>query len=164
MRIAIAGTGAVGSVIAAYLMKDGKQEVSLLARGPQLAALRARGLSVESRGKSFESHPKASEDPAELGPQDVIVSTVKGYAVGEIAPRLGPMFGTDTLIITAQNGIPWWYFYGLAGADANRSFETVDPGGVAWKALGPEHAIGCVVSIPSEKTAPGHVHHDGALR
>jgi 2-dehydropantoate 2-reductase len=164
MRIAIAGTGAVGSVIAAYLMKDGKHEVSLLARGVQLAALRARGLAVESRGKSFESRPKASDDPAELGPQDVIVSTVKGYAVGEIAPRLSPMFGKDTLIITAQNGIPWWYFYGIGGADADRPFETVDPGGVAWKALEPERAIGCVVSIPSEKTSPGHVHHDGALR
>ena len=164
MRIAIAGTGAVGSVIAAYLMKDGTHDVSLLARGPQLAALRAHGLAVESRGKNLESRPKASDDPAQLGPQDVIVATVKGYAVGEIAPRLGPMIGGDTLIVTAQNGLPWWYFYGLAGPEGGKPFETVDPGGIAWKALGPERAIGCVVSIPSEKTAPGHVHHDGALR
>jgi 2-dehydropantoate 2-reductase len=164
MRIAIAGAGAVGSVIAAYLMKEGGHEVSLLARGAQLAALRARGLAVESRGKLLESRPKASDDPAELGPQDVILSTVKGYAVADLAPRLAPMRGPHTLVITAQNGIPWWYFYGIGGPDSDHPFETVDPGGVAWKALGPERAIGCVVSIPSEKTAPGHVHHDGALR
>ena len=164
MRIAIAGTGAVGSVIAAYLMQDGKHEVSLLARGAQLAALSKDGLAVESRGRMLESRPRASDDPAQLGVQDVIVSTVKGYAVAALAPSLAPLCGQQTLVITAQNGLPWWYFYGITGPEADRPFETVDPGGVAWKALGAQRAIGCVVSIPSEKTAPGHVHHDGALR
>jgi 2-dehydropantoate 2-reductase len=164
MRIAIAGTGAVGSVIAGYLMADGKHEISLLARGAQLAAIRAHGLVVDSRGKQLESRPRVSDDPAELGPQDWIISTVKGYSIAGLAPYLAPMRQSGTLIVTAQNGIPWWYFHGLAGAESNRPFETVDPGGVAWRALGPENAIGCVVSIPSEKIEPGHVHHDGALR
>jgi 2-dehydropantoate 2-reductase len=164
MRIAIAGTGAVGSVIAAYLMQDGKNDVSLLARGVQLAAIKQRGLIVDSRGRHLESRPRASDDPAELGAQDVIISTVKGYSIAGLAPYLAPMRRDGTLVVTAQNGIPWWYFYGIAGAEADRPFETVDPGGVAWRALGPENAIGCVVSVPSEKIEPGVVHHDGALR
>jgi 2-dehydropantoate 2-reductase len=169
MRICIAGAGAVGSVIAGYLLASGKHEVSLLARGAQLAAVRRAGLRVESRGQVLMSRPKASDDAADLGPQDVIVLAVKGYSVPEIAPALKPMMAPGTLIVTAQNGLPWWYFFGLkvAGVDAPETdtpFEAVDPGGVAWRALGPERAVGCVVTIPAERTAPGVVHHAGALR
>jgi 2-dehydropantoate 2-reductase len=169
MRIAIAGAGAVGSVIAGYLLAHGKHEVSVLARGATLAAIRNNGLIVESRGKRLTGRPKASERAADLGPQDVIVMAVKGYSVPQIAPTLAPMISPGTLIVAAQNGIPWWYFYGLKalGSDAPESdtpFEAVDPGGVAWQALGPEHAIGCIVSIPAERPAPGVAHHAGALR
>jgi 2-dehydropantoate 2-reductase len=169
MRICIAGAGAVGSVIAGYLLAHGKHAVSVLARGATLDAIRANGLVVESRGKRLAGRPQASERAADLGPQDVIVLAVKGYSVPEIAPALTPMIGPGTLIVTAQNGIPWWYFYGLkaAGHDAPESdtpFEAVDPGGVAWRTLGPEHAVGCVVTSPAERTAPGVTHHTGALR
>jgi 2-dehydropantoate 2-reductase len=162
MRIAIAGAGAVGSVIAAYLMDGGQHEISLLARGAQRDAIARRGLVVDSRGRHLESRPRVSDDPAELGIQDWIFSTVKGYSIAALAPTLAPMCGPETLIVTAQNGIPWWYFHGIDGGD--RPFETVDPAGVAWRTLKPQNAIGCVVSIPSEKMAPGHVHHNGALR
>jgi len=107
MKIAIAGTGAVGSVIAAYLIQDGKHEVSLLARGAQLAAIRARGLTVESRGRQLESRPRASDDPAELGPQDVILSTVKGYAVGTLAPMpIGPSRSSIPAASPGRRSVP----------------------------------------------------------
>jgi len=170
MRIAIAGAGAVGSVIAGYLIAGGRHEVSLLARGDHLEAIRKDGLRVESNGKTLIGRPKAASDSAaDLGPQDAIVVAVKGYSVASLAPALKPMIAPGTLIITAQNGIPWWYFYGLKaqGIDAPESdtpFEAVDPGGVAWRTLGPENAIGCIVTIPAERTAPGVVHHAGVLR
>jgi 2-dehydropantoate 2-reductase len=171
MRIVIAGAGAVGSVIAGYLIAGGKHEVSLLARGDHLEAIRKDGLRVESNGKTLTGRPKAASDSAaDLGPQDVIVVAVKGYSVGSLAPALKPMIAPGTLIVTAQNGIPWWYFHGLGGADGHDAperdtpFEAVDPGGVAWRTLGPENAVGCIVTIPAERTAPGIVHHAGALR
>jgi 2-dehydropantoate 2-reductase len=164
MRICIAGAGAVGSVIAAYLLAARKHEVSLLARGEQLAAIRKNGLRVESRGKTLESRPKASDAAVDLGPQDVVVAAVKGYSVPTLAPALKPMLKLGTLVVTAQNGIPWWYFHGVGGPENGKPFESVDTGGIAWRALGPENAIGCIVSIPAEKAAPGVVRHAGALK
>ncbi|MGE5538282.1 MAG: ketopantoate reductase family protein [Gemmatimonas sp.] len=164
MRICIAGAGAVGSVIAAYLLDGGKHDISVLARGEQLDAIRSEGLRVDSRGRTLVGHPKASDDPNELGPQDAVVVAVKGYSVPALAPALKPMTGPRTLIVTAQNGIPWWYFYGVDGPDEDTPFETVDPGGVAWGTLGPDNAVGCIVTIPAERIAPGVVHHGGALK
>jgi 2-dehydropantoate 2-reductase len=167
MRICIAGAGAVGSVIAAYLLAAGKHEISLLTRGEALAAIRKGGLKVESRGKLLESRPKASDDAADLGPQDAVIVAVKGYSVPALAPALKPLLVKDTLVVTAQNGIPWWWFYGVGGTDGeggDRPFETVDPGGIAWHTIGPEHAVGCIVTIPSTKIAPGVAHHAGGLR
>jgi 2-dehydropantoate 2-reductase len=164
MRICIAGVGAVGSVIAAYLLESGKHEVSVLARGEQLAAIRAHGLRVESRGRTLVSHPKASDRASELGPQDVVIVTTKGYSVPTLAPALKPMIGPGTLIVAGQNGIPWWYFFGVGGAENDTPFETVDPDGIVWRTLGPENAVGCVVTIPAERTAPGVVHHSGSLK
>ncbi|HET9149959.1 MAG TPA: 2-dehydropantoate 2-reductase [Alphaproteobacteria bacterium] len=164
MRICIAGVGAVGSVIAAYLSAAEKHEVSLLARGEALAAIRKNGLKVESRGKHLESRPKASDNAADLGPQDAVIVAVKGYSVPALAPALKPLIAKDTLVVTAQNGIPWWWFYGAGGGEGDRPFETVDPGAVAWREIGPEHAVGCIVTIPSTKIAPGVAHHAGGLR
>ncbi|HTI88069.1 MAG TPA: 2-dehydropantoate 2-reductase [Alphaproteobacteria bacterium] len=164
MRICIAGVGAVGSVVAAYLLESRKHEVSVLARGEQLAAIRANGLRVDSRGRTLLGHPKASDNPKDLGLQDAIIVATKGYSVPSLAPVLKPLIGPGTLIVAAQNGIPWWYFFGVGGTENDTPFETVDPGAVVWRTLGPENAIGCVVTIPAERCAPGVVHHSGSLK
>jgi len=164
MRIAIVGAGAIGSVIAGYLLARGEHEVSLLARGPHLAAIQQRGLVVVSNDKRLESHPPANDDPAKLGPQDVVLITVKAHALPALAPTLAPLLGPDTLVVSAQNGVPWWYFYGTDGPEADTPFETVDPGGTVWRSLGPARAIGCVINIPASISEPGVAHHAGRLR
>jgi len=164
MKIAIVGAGAVGSVVAGYLLAKGEHEVSLLARGAHLAAVQQRGLVLVTNDRRLESHPLASDDPAKLGPQDVVLITVKAHALPALAPTLGPLLGPDTLVVSAQNGVPWWYFYGTDGPEADTPFETVDPGGAVWRALGPERAVGCVINIPASLTEPGVAHHVGRLR
>jgi 2-dehydropantoate 2-reductase len=164
MRIAIVGAGAVGSVIAGHLLAQGEHEVSLLARGPHLAAIQQRGLVVVTNGKRLESRPHASDDPARLGPQDVVLITVKAHALPGLAPTLAPLLGPDTLVVSAQNGVPWWYFHGTGGPEADTPFETVDPGGAVWRSLGPERAIGCVINIPASISEPGVAYHAGRLR
>lgn len=164
MRIAIVGAGAVGSVIAGYLLEHGGHQVSLLARGPHLAAIQAKGLTVLSRGRRLESRPLASDDPAAFGRQDVVIVTVKAHSLPDLAPRLAPLFGPETLVVSAQNGVPWWYFYGSTGADADTPFATVDPDGRIWRAIGPERAIGCVIALPASIAEPGVAHHGGRLR
>lgn len=164
MRIAIVGAGAIGSVIAGHLLAKAEHEICLLARGPHLAAIQQRGLVLITNGKRLESHPLASDDPARLGPQDLVVITVKAHALPALAPRLAPLLGPDTLVVAAQNGVPWWYFYGTDGAEADTPFETVDPGGAVWHAIGPERALGCVVNIPASIAEPGVAHHAGRLR
>lgn len=164
MRIAIVGAGAVGSVIAGYLLERGEHAVSLLARGAHLGAIQERGLLVISGDKRMTSRPLASDDPRALGPQDVVIITVKAHALPALAPTLAPLLGPDTLVVSAQNGVPWWYFYGSDGPEADTPFETVDPAGAVWRSLGPERAIGCVINIPASITEPGVAHHAGRLR
>jgi 2-dehydropantoate 2-reductase len=164
MRLAIIGAGAVGGVIAGYLAATGRHQVSVLARGTHLDAIRAKGLTVESRGRILHSHPPASDEPAELGQQDVLVLTVKAHSLPLLAPRLAPLIGPETIIVSAQNGIPWWYFHGQDGPDGDTPFERVDPAGTTWRALGPERVLGCVIYLPASIEAPGVVHHDGVLR
>jgi 2-dehydropantoate 2-reductase len=164
MKIAIVGAGAVGCVIAGHLLAKGDHEVSLLARGPHLAAIQQRGLVLITNDKRLESHPLASDDPAKLGRQDVVLITVKAHALPALAPTLGPLLGPDTLVVSAQNGVPWWYFYGTDGPEADTPFETVDPGGAVWRTLGPERALGCVINIPASIAEPGVAHHAGRLR
>jgi 2-dehydropantoate 2-reductase len=164
MRIAIVGAGAVGSVIAGYLLERGEHEVSLLARGAHLGAVQERGLTVLSNGKRLESHPPASDAPARLGRQDMVIVTVKAHAMPALAPTLAPLLGPATLVVSAQNGVPWWYFYGADGPDAGTPFETVDPAGAIWRSIGPERALGCVINIPASISEPGVAHHAGRLR
>ncbi len=164
MRITIAGVGAIGGVVAGYLLENKKHEVSLLARGEQLAAIRKDGLRVETKGTTLVSHPRAAADGADLGVQDIVIVAAKAYSLAGIAPALKPMIGPDTLVVTAQNGIPWWYFYaldsfGISAPENNTPFETVDPNGTVWKTIGPEHAAGCIINLPAERTAPGVIHH-----
>ncbi|MBX3454228.1 2-dehydropantoate 2-reductase [Ferrovibrio sp.] len=155
MKIAIVGAGAIGGYFGGVLARSGA-EVSLLARGPHLQAIQARGLRIQTAdGEDFTVHPKASDDPAALGRQDVLIISVKAPALPALAPQLAPMLGPDTAIVTAMNGIPYWYFHAYAGPVAGRHLKAVDPDGAIWRALPPERVIGGVVRLPSSVPEPG---------
>lgn len=159
MKVAIFGAGAIGGLIGARLAERTDAEVGLIARGPHLAAMQERGLTVRSEAGETVVKVRASDDPAELGPQDYVIIALKAHSVPAILPALKPMLGPDTAVVTAQNGLPWWYFYKAGGAHEGRRIEAVDPGGAIWETIGPERAIGCVVHPAADIEAPGVIRH-----
>ncbi|MBC8036179.1 MAG: 2-dehydropantoate 2-reductase [Rhizobiales bacterium] len=161
-KICIFGAGAIGGYIGARLALKGESDVSLVARGPHLAAIQANGLTLKQGGETFNVRPRATADPAQLGPQDFIILGLKAHAVTGAIDALQPLIGKETAILFAQNGLPWWYFHRHGGAYEGRRLESVDPGGVIWSRLGPERALGCVVWQAAEIEAPGVIaHHYG---
>jgi len=158
MRFAIIGAGAIGAFLGAKLAVAG-EDVSLIARGPHLAAMRANGVRVSSPDGDFEAHPVATDDPEAIGPVDYLFLTVKAHSLTQIAPTLGPMLGPATAVVSAQNGIPWWYFHRHGGPLDGTHLETLDPGGVIIDAIAPERVIGCVVYPSTVITEPGVVEH-----
>jgi 2-dehydropantoate 2-reductase len=161
MRISIVGAGAIGTTIAVRLaMAD--HHVSVLARGATLQAIRERGLRLHDLEGTHTARPAASDDPAALGPQDIVFVCTKTTALAEVLPRLGPMLGPDTIVVPAINGIPWWFSddAGTSGAGAQperRSLATLDPDGVLARAVPAAQLVGCVVYITAETLAPGVV-------
>ena len=134
MRVAVLGAGAIGAYVGAALARGGS-EVALIARGAQLAALRARGVTVLSPRGDFSAHPFATDDPAEIGPVDVVFLGLKAYSYAGSGPLLAPLLGDDTAVVAAQNGIPWWYFHRHGGPFDGRRIEAVDPGGATSAAI-----------------------------
>jgi 2-dehydropantoate 2-reductase len=163
MRICVFGAGAIGSLIGARLAASGA-DVSLVARGAHLDAIRERGLVLLEGERRVEVRPRATDDPAELGPQDHVIVALKASAVPDSAPAMTPLLAAHTSIVTAQNGIPWWFFHRFTGELEGRRVESVDPGGRIWSTLGPQRAIGCVVYPSCEVTEPGVVRHLGGER
>jgi len=163
VKICIYGAGAIGGYLGAQLATTGA-DVSLVARGPHLAAMRERGLTLLSGGESRTVAVNCTDDPRALGPQDYVILTLKAHSTAAVAGDLQPLLGKDTALVTAQNGILWWYFHALPGPLADRHLESADPGGRIWQALGPERAIGCVVYPSCEITAPGVVRHIDGTR
>jgi 2-dehydropantoate 2-reductase len=159
MRVCVFGAGAIGGLIAARLGMAGGCELSLIARGAQLAAIQSNGLMLKSAGETHVVRPTAADDPRRLGVQDVVILTVKAHAVSGVIDSLQPLLGPETAILCAQNGIPWWYFHRHGGALEGCTIEAVDPGGTIWKRLGPQRALGCVVWQAAELEAPGVVVH-----
>jgi 2-dehydropantoate 2-reductase len=159
MRVCVFGAGAIGGLIAGRLASAGQCDLSLVARGAQLAAIRSRGLTLKSAGETNVVRPKASDDPRSLGVQDVVLLTVKAHAAPGVVESLRPLLGPETAVLCAQNGIPWWYFHKHGGPFEGRVIEAVDPGGTIWRRLGPERALGCVVWQAAELEAPGVVVH-----
>ncbi len=157
MRICVFGAGAIGGYLAAKLAARPENEVSLVARGPHLEAIRSRGLVLVEGETRTVTRPRASSDAAELGPQDFVIVTLKAHQIPPALPGLQALTGPDTAHVWAVNGVPWWYFHGLDGPWADRPVESVDPGGVIWRTLGPERAIGCVVYPAAEVDEPGVV-------
>jgi 2-dehydropantoate 2-reductase len=157
MRICIFGAGAVGSHFAVRLALAG-HEVSCVMRGPHLAAMKAGGLTLRAGDAKFNAKVNASDDPAALGPQDLVVSTLKATGVASLASGLKPLLGNDTPIIFAQNGIPWWYDIGLpADHPAPPDLSFLDPGGRLRAAIPKERIIGGVIFSSNEVIEPGLV-------
>ena len=158
MKICIYGAGAIGAYLGAQLAEAGT-DVSLIARGPHLAAMQANGLTLKigDETKNFRLH--CTDNPAELGPQDYVIVTLKAHSVAGILEPVQPLLGPDTAFVTAQNGILWWYFHAFPGPLASHHLQTADPGGAIWNAIGPERAIGCVVYPSCEIEEPGVVRH-----
>lgn len=161
-RICIFGAGAIGGYVGARLAMKGEAEVSLVARGPHLAAMKANGLTLKQDGKTHVVRPRLTDNAAELGAQDFIILALKAHSLPGVVGQLSPLLGKDTAILFAQNGIPWWYFHGVGGPLEGTRLQSVDPGGAIWRSIGPERALGSVVWQAAEIEKPGIVaHHYG---
>ncbi len=152
------GAGAIGGFLAARLEAAGTP-VSVVARGPHLAAMQADGLTLESGGTRTVTRPLAVSDPAAIGPQDYVFLTLKAHSLEPALPQLRPLIGPDTTVVAAVNGIPWWYCHGLPEPFGNRRVESVDPHGALWEALPPSQTLGCIIYPAAEIAAPGVIFH-----
>jgi 2-dehydropantoate 2-reductase len=158
LKICIYGAGAIGGYLGAELSLAGF-DVTLIARGPHLAAMRQNGLTLLIQGERKVAHVACTDDPAQVGPQDYVIVTLKAHSVIAIVDKMAALLGPDTSVVTAQNGVPWWYFYKLSGPWENQRLESADPGGRIWDRLRPQRAIGCVVYPSCEIVEPGVIQH-----
>jgi 2-dehydropantoate 2-reductase len=158
MRVGVFGAGAIGGLLGARLAAAGT-EVTIVARGPHLAAMQARGVTVQSGDGGFVAHPRCVGSAAEAGVQDVVIVTLKAHALPKAAPDIARMLGEGSTVLYAVNGVPYWYFYGLDGPWRDRRVASVDPGGVLWTTLPPERVVGCVVYPAAEVVEPGVIVH-----
>ena len=158
MRICIYGAGAIGGYLGARLSSSGA-DVTLIARGPHLAAMKENGLRIIEAGEESVTHPACTDDPAAAGLQDYVIITLKAPSVTGVLPAMQPLLGKETCVVTTTNGIPWWYFYGLKGPWENHRLESVDPGNRQWEEIGPERIVGCVAYPACEISEPGVIRH-----
>jgi 2-dehydropantoate 2-reductase len=158
MKVCIYGAGAIGGYLGVMLNQSGA-EISLIARGSHLEAIKAHGVKLQIGGEEKVARMKATSDPAELGPQDYVIVTLKSHQAWEAADQMAPLLGPETAVVTAQNGIPWWYFHGFEGQYANLQLQSVDPESRQWRTIGPQRAIGCTVYPATEIVAPGIIKH-----
>lgn len=154
MKICIFGAGAIGGYMGAKLAGAGF-DVSLVARGAHLDAMKTRGLELRADGTSTIVHPRVAADAAELGPQDYVIVTLKAHSVPGAIPAMKPLLGPKTAVVMGVNGVPWWYFYKLPGPYADRRVTSIDPDDAQWREIGPERVIGCVVYPAAEVVEPG---------
>jgi 2-dehydropantoate 2-reductase len=163
VKVCIFGAGAIGGFLGVQLART-SAEVSLVARGPHLAAMRANGLRLLIGGEERVARIACTDDPRELGVQDCVIIALKAHAITGAVESMLPLLGPDTSIVTASNGIPYWYFHEHGGALAGTTLATIDPGGRQWQMLRPERAIGCVVYPATEVVAPGVIRHEYGLK
>ena len=159
-RICIFGAGAIGGYVGARLAMAGEADVSLVARGPHLAAMQQHGLILKQDGETRVLHPEVTDDPRRAGPAGFHHSDPQGACASRVSSRRCSLWsGPHTAILFAQNGIPWWYFYKSGGPFDGHRLQSVDPGGAIWDRIGPERALGCVVWQAAEIEAPGVISH-----
>jgi 2-dehydropantoate 2-reductase len=158
MRICIYGAGAIGGYVGAQLAHAGA-DVSLVARGPHLKAMRENGLRLRIGGEERVAKVACTDDPAELGPQDYVFVALKAHGIPPVVDAMQPLLSNHTSVVTAVNGTPYWYFHQHGGALEGTTLETIDPGGQQWNKLRPERAIGCIVYPATEVVEPGVIQH-----
>jgi 2-dehydropantoate 2-reductase len=158
MRIAIVGAGAIGGLIGVPLARQG-QDVSVLARGATLQALRSGKWRVGPKGAAIEANVRASDSASTLGIQDIIVIAVKSPALADASRALQPMIGPDTIVIPAMNGVPWWFLLDGCGSLPPTRLGSVDPEGLIEEDIPLRHVVGCVVHASAYLCAPAHVVH-----
>jgi 2-dehydropantoate 2-reductase len=158
MKVCIFGAGAIGGYLGVQFAQAGA-DVSLVARGAHLEAMRKNGVRLLKDDQEVVAHPTCTNDPAELGVQDYVIVGLKGHQLSSAVESMQPLLGNDTSIVTAVNGIPYWYFYRHGGKLEGSTLESVDPGGRQWGELRPERAIGCVVYPATEVVEPGVIRH-----
>ncbi len=161
MKIAVYGLGAIGGLLAARLAESG-QQVSAIARGATLRAVQERGLRlIDNTDHERESQHQihVTDEPKNLGHQDVVIISVKTTALPEIAPKIAPLLGPNTTVFSAMNGVPWWFFYGHPTGNSRISLDTVDPGGAISAAIPPELVVGSVTHLSATTPEPGCVRH-----
>ena len=158
MKVCIFGAGAIGGYMGVKLAKAGA-DVSLVARGPHLAAMQEKGLTLIEEGETTTVPVTASDDPAALGVQDYVIVTLKAHSVPPVVSKMAPLIGPHTTIVSGVNGVPWWYFHKLEGAHEGTRLDSVDPGNVQWDGFGPNRVLGCVVYPAAEVIEPGVITH-----
>ena len=158
MKLCVYGAGAIGGYLAVLLARAGAN-VSVVARGPHLGAIQDNGLTLLVDGEELNVDLPATDNPRLLGKQDVVVVTLKAHSIGPAVQGIRSLLGSDTAVVSAVNGIPWWYFHRLDSSFGERHVESVDPGGDIWRGIGPQRAIGCVVYPSAEIVEPGVIGH-----
>ena len=159
MKICIFGAGAIGGYMGCKLAQAGA-EVSLVARGPHLAAMKSNGLTlIEEEQDPVTVAVTASDNPADLGPQDYVIVTLKAHSVPPLVPQMQPLIGKNTTIVSGVNGVPWWYFHKIGTEFEGRRLASVDPGNAQWDGFGPDRVLGCVVYPAAEVSEPGVIRH-----
>ncbi|MBI2188405.1 MAG: 2-dehydropantoate 2-reductase [Acidobacteria bacterium] len=158
MKVCVFGAGAIGGLMGVRLSLAGA-DVSLIARGPHLAAITRSGLTLHTEGQTLVARPLATDDPRAAGPQDYVIIAVKASGLGPVADSIQPLLGPSTAIVAAINGLPWWYFYKHGGEYDGMRLTSLDPDGRLWDKLPPERVIACVVYPAAEIAEPGVIQH-----
>ena len=158
MKICVFGAGAIGGYMGVKLAQAGA-DVSLVARGPHLAAMQENGLRLIEEGQEHKVSVSASDTPADLGEQDYIIVTLKAHSVPPVVEKMRPLIGKNTTIVSGVNGVPWWYFHKIGGPLGGTRLHSVDPDDAQWNGFGPDNVLGCVVYPAAEVIEPGVIKH-----
>ena len=158
MKICVFGAGAIGGYMGVKLAQAGA-DVSLVARGPHLAAMQENGLRLIEEGQEHKVSVSASDTPADLGEQDYIIVTLKAHSVPPVVEKMRPLIGKNTTIVSGVNGVPWWYFHKIGGPLEGTRLHSVDPDDAQWNGFGPDNVLGCVVYPAAEVIEPGVIKH-----
>ena len=158
MKICVFGAGAIGGYIGVKLAQAGA-DVSLVARGPHLAAMQQNGLRLIEEEQVDTVSVTASDTPEDLGEQDYVIITLKAHSVPPVVEKMRPLIGPNTTVVSGVNGVPWWYFHKLGGPLDGTRVHSVDPGDAQWNGFGPDNVLGCVVYPAAEVIEPGVIKH-----
>ena len=159
MKVCVFGAGAIGGFVGAELART-EADVSVIARGAHLEAMRENGLRLRIDGEERVAHLKCTDEASELGEQDYVIIALKAHMISDVVDSMTPLLGERTCVVTASNGLPYWYFADSDVLPGETSLRSIDPGGRQWRVLGPERAVGCVVFPAAEVVAPGVIQHE----